>query len=116
MYRAGLTPASFDIRCDRAAEVLLAYPLTSINLVAALEKVIRQIQIANKAIVDHNTLGTVYALHILRIYIACNMMPSFYHQDRLSRVRRLPGECRAIQAGTDDQVVIHFVSFPFFHQ
>ena len=38
----------------------------------------------------------VDALHILRIYIACNMRPSFYHQDRLSSVRRLPGDYRSI--------------------
>ena len=54
MYGAGATPAPFGLGGNRAAEILYTYPLPGVRFVALFEYVLRQFQIADKAVMDRH--------------------------------------------------------------
>ena len=57
MYGAGVTPALFVSGRGGIAQILYADALPGVGLVAAAENAVRQLHIADKAIMDHDTLS-----------------------------------------------------------
>ena len=69
MYGAGVTPAPFVSGRDGIAQILYADALPGVGLVAAAENAVRQLQIADKALMDHDALCSVLSCALGFVYV-----------------------------------------------